>query len=194
MLLFVCTTTRQRFVIFTALSQSDCRNFSCSSITESNCMFQGVSVLRPGMFIREEWNQYFCMNRGCLACKSFSVVTPPFLLLFFRPLRKVVEFLGFVLTQVSSIFPTFSRFFCRVLWWPPSVSCRYVSKTPFIFLDVLFAILFFRFSWASNKAQWSTTAQLTRNVVSCYMCVVGKPVVGKPVVKNSRYTVTRHIV
>ena len=42
--------------------------------------------------------------------------------------------------------------------------------------------------WASNKAQWSTTAQLTRNVVSCYMCVVGKPVV-----KNSRYTVTRHL-
>ena len=25
-------------------------------ISESNCMFQGVSVLRPGMFIREEWN------------------------------------------------------------------------------------------------------------------------------------------
>ena len=65
----------------------------------------------------------------------------------FRPRRKVVEFLGFVLTQVSSISPTFSRFFCRVLWWPPSVSCGYVSKTPFIFhLDVLFAILFFRFS------------------------------------------------
>ena len=42
--------------------------------------------------------------------------------------------------------------------------------------------------WASNKAQWTTTAQLTRNVVSCYMCVVGKPVV-----KNSRYTVTRHL-
>ena len=44
MLLFVYTTTRKRFVIFTcryfklswnttALSQSNCRNFSCSSIT-----------------------------------------------------------------------------------------------------------------------------------------------------------------
>ena len=45
MLLFVYTTTRKRFVIFTcryfklswnttALSQSNCRNFSCSSITD----------------------------------------------------------------------------------------------------------------------------------------------------------------
>ena len=47
MLLFVYTTTHKRFVIFTcryfklswnttALSQSDCRNFSCSSITNVN--------------------------------------------------------------------------------------------------------------------------------------------------------------
>ena len=47
MLLFVYTTTRKRFVIFTcryfklswnttALSQSNCRNFSCSSINDIN--------------------------------------------------------------------------------------------------------------------------------------------------------------
>ena len=51
LLLFVYTTTRKRFVIFTcryfklswnttALSQSDCRNFSCSSInSETGCSF-----------------------------------------------------------------------------------------------------------------------------------------------------------
>ena len=31
------------------------------------------------------------------------------------------------------------------------VSCRYVSKTPLIFLDVFFTILFFRLSWSSIK-------------------------------------------
>ena len=118
-----------------------CFEWSCNQV-----FLKAVVCYALVCLIREEWNYYFCINRGCLACKSFSFVTLPSLLLFFRPRRKVVEFLGFVLTQVSSIFPTFSRFFWRVLWWPPSVSCRYVSKTPFIFLDVLFAILFFRFS------------------------------------------------
>ena len=66
MLLFVYTTTRKRFVIFTcryfklsrnttALSQSDCRNFSCSSISRetSPCCFTPsflvTSQLAPGI-------------------------------------------------------------------------------------------------------------------------------------------------
>ena len=51
MLLFVYTTTPKRFVIFTcryfrlswnttALSQSTCRNFSCSSLTREMCLFR----------------------------------------------------------------------------------------------------------------------------------------------------------
>ena len=63
MLLFVYTTTRKRFVIFTcryfklswnttALSQSDCRNFSCSSITAGifvhyQFCFQTKTVQKP---------------------------------------------------------------------------------------------------------------------------------------------------
>ena len=48
-------------------------------------------------------------------------------------------------------FPVSHGFFCRGFSWPPSVSCKYVSKTPLIFLDVFFTILFFRFSWSSIK-------------------------------------------
>ena len=44
------------------------------------------------------------------------------------------------------VFPVSREFFCRGFSWPPSVSCRYVSKTPFIFPDVLF-----RLSWSSIK-------------------------------------------
>ena len=53
------------------------------------------------------------------------------------------------------VFPVSRGFFCRGFSWPPSVSSRYVSKTPLIFLDVFcdvfFTILFFRFSWSSVK-------------------------------------------
>ena len=52
MLLFVCTTIHKRFVVFTcryfklswnttALSQSKCRNFSCSSTSIGNSMISG---------------------------------------------------------------------------------------------------------------------------------------------------------
>ena len=58
MLLFVYTTTRKSFVIFTcryfklswnttAMSQSNCRNFSCSSIT--------VFILLPEKFLQFDW-------------------------------------------------------------------------------------------------------------------------------------------
>ena len=56
MLLFVYTTTLKRFVIFTcryfklswnttSLSQSNCRNFSCSSINVSNSAWCGIDIL-----------------------------------------------------------------------------------------------------------------------------------------------------
>ena len=52
-------------------------------------------------------------------------------------------------------YPLLSRVLCRGFSWPPSVSCRYVSKTPLIFLDVFcdvfFTILFFRLSWSWIK-------------------------------------------
>ena len=52
------------------------------------------------------------------------------------------------------VFPVSRGFFCRGFSWPPSVSSRYVSKTPLIFLDVfcdVFTIVFFRLSWSSIK-------------------------------------------
>ena len=69
------------------------------------------------------------------------------------------SFLGLVPTQVSSIFSRLSRIFCRGFSWRQIVSCRYVSKTPLIFLDVFFTILFFYARLVFNKAQPPTTAQ-----------------------------------
>ena len=78
------------------------------------------------------------------------------LLLFFRLRRKVVEFLGFLPTQVSSIFSRLSRVFCRGFSWPPSVSCRYASKKCVNFpwchsCDVFVTVLFIRLRWSSIK-------------------------------------------
>ena len=53
------------------------------------------------------------------------------------------------------VFPVSREFFCRGFSWPPSVSCRYVSKTPLIvldvFCDVFFTILVFKLRWSSIK-------------------------------------------
>ena len=67
---------------------------------------------------------------------SYDVYIFVYYCYFFGFVGRSWSFLGSVPTQVSSIFPRLSRFFCRGFSWPPSVSCRYVSKTPLIFLDV----------------------------------------------------------
>ena len=118
-------------------------------------------------------------NIGCLVCESFSVVILPFLLkklnyiyiYIFRLLLLslstllIVFFFGFVgrswsfwawfLQRFPLFFSPFSRVFCRGFSWPPSVSCRYVPKTPLIFpdvvCDVFFTIPFFTLSWSSIK-------------------------------------------
>ena len=77
-------------------------------------------------------------------------------LLFFRLRKKVMEFFGLG-SQPGFLyfFPRLSRVFLQGFSQPPSVSSRYVSKTPLIFLDlfcdVFFTILFFRLSWSSIK-------------------------------------------
>ena len=78
------------------------------------------------------------------------------LLLCFRLGRKVVEFFGLGSFPGFLYFIPLSRgFFCRGFSWPPSVSYRYVSKTPLTFLDVFcdafFTELFFRLSWSWIK-------------------------------------------
>ena len=85
MLLFVYTTTRKSFVIFTcryfklswntaALSQSNCRNFSCSSINPLKCLCLCTwhkTDLMPALLFeftiasltKTELNGYFSINR-----------------------------------------------------------------------------------------------------------------------------------
>ena len=100
---------------------------------------------------------------------------------FFGFVGRSWSFLGLVPTQVSSIFsPSLAGFFCRGFSRPPSVSCRYVSKTPLIFLDVFcdvfFSVLFFRLSWSSIKR----SGLLRHNkpeMLLVVICVVVKPVV-----------------
>ena len=75
---------------------------------------------------------------------------------FFRLRRKVVEFFGLgSYPEFLYFFPVSRGFFCRGFSWPPSVSCRYLSKTPLIVLDVFcavfFTILVFRLRWSSIK-------------------------------------------
>ena len=75
---------------------------------------------------------------------------------FFGFVGRSWSFLAWFLTGFPLFFFPVSRgFFCRGFSWPPSVSCRYVSKTPLIFLDVfcgvLFTVLFFRLSCSSIK-------------------------------------------
>ena len=111
------------------------------------------------------------------------------LLLFFRLRRKVVEFFGLGSYPGSlHVFPVSREFFCRGFSWPPSVSCRYVSKTPLIFLDVFcdvfFSVLFFRLSWSSIKR----SGLLRHNKPEMLLVVIC--VVGKPVVKNRIFLFT----
>ena len=74
MLLFVHTTTRKRFVIFTcryfklswnttALSQSDCRNFSCSSIRETSCSIHWIEIY-PVYFLNN-WGRDVVQGNKC---------------------------------------------------------------------------------------------------------------------------------
>ena len=74
---------------------------------------------------------------------------------FFGFVGRSWSFLGLLPIQVSLIFSRLSWVFCRGFSWPPSVSCRYVSKTPLIFIDVFcdefFTILLLRVSWSSIK-------------------------------------------
>ena len=70
MLLFVYTTTRKRFVIFTcryfklswnttALSQSNCRNFSCSSINEDIASPPPITKLPKTSCWKKPWKELF---------------------------------------------------------------------------------------------------------------------------------------
>ena len=84
MLLFVYTTTRKRFVIFTcryfklswnttALSQSDCRNFSCSSIRcEIQSEINGIGNVAS--YCLSSWDNWLLLSylswipRGFFGC------------------------------------------------------------------------------------------------------------------------------
>ena len=77
---------------------------------------------------------------------------------FFGFVGRSWSFLAWFLPRFPLFFSRLSRVFCRGFFWPPSVqsvSCRCVSKTPLIFLDVFcdvfLTILFFRLSWSSIK-------------------------------------------
>ena len=109
--------------------------------------------------------------------------------LFFRLRRKVVEFFGLGSYPRFLYFsPSLAGFFCRGFSRPPSVSCRYVSKTPLIFLDVFcdvfFSVLFFRLSWSSIKR----SGLLRHNKPEMLLAVIC--VVVKPVVKNRIFLFT----
>ena len=84
MLLFVYTTTSKRFVIFTcryfklswkttALSQSNCRNFSCSSI-KSGIAAQGIrnpsEDWNPESKFHWQWLEPICWESGIHGVKS----------------------------------------------------------------------------------------------------------------------------
>ena len=61
-------------------------------------------------------------------------------------------------------FPVSRGFFCRGFSWPPSVSCRYVSKTPLIFLDV-FCDVFFTILFLGNLSLRTELGPLIRHVI-----------------------------
>ena len=67
------------------------------------------------------------MNRGFLVCKSFPVVTLPFLRVSLTSVFGLTRFLP----RFPLFPPSFSQFFVGV-FRSLNVSCRYISKTPFI--------------------------------------------------------------
>ena len=84
MLLFVYTTTRKGFVIFTrryfklswnttALSQSNCRHFSCSSIMHCVLTLRGGNVLSRSTF----WGGNGLPSKKTTSTFGFSVLSPP---------------------------------------------------------------------------------------------------------------------
>ena len=116
-------------------------------------------------------------------------------LLFFRLRRKVMEFfgLGSYPGFLYFCFPVLAGFFCRGFSWPPSVSRRYVSKTPLIFLDVscdvFFTILFFSLSWSSIKRSGLLRHNKPEKLLAV-ICVF----LGSPVLRTELGLLIRHVI
>ena len=111
------------------------------SISGSNCMFN---------MCRVELAFWQKQTLGCLVCESSPVVTLPFLreslilhfsfIIFFGLVGRLWSFGAWFLPRFPLFFPPFSRLFCRVFFWPPSLADTYPKLRSF---SLLYSVKYF---------------------------------------------------
>lgn len=108
-----------------------------------------------------------------------SLILYFFFYYFFGLIERSWSFRAWFLSRFSLFFPPFQRVFCNGFSWPQSVSCRYVPKTPLIFLCVFFDARFFKiFFFRLNLVSKYSGDYCTTNEKCCQLLA------WKPVVKN----------
>ena len=165
MLLFVYTATRKGFVMFTcryfklswnttALSQSDCRNFSCSSIRSVKQQLAQPSSLKSDQhqFSLNDINLQFTIKRKVMAINMLETmstlheVVATYLKITGALSHRAHVCYRFVMRSGFVCFQRHNNLYVHIFCWSEFSHIAFVIVTSFLFQRIILWWLSYRFS------------------------------------------------